>query len=1704
MKTLFLQVILFICCLLLSTSSFAQPNLTYYWKGGTGNFNDANMWWVNSFNSGTTATQSPNSTNTVYFTDAAFSAPGATVTIDISSNCDSMVWENTILPANAPVLAGASTVSLDIYGSFFLTDNMTFSYQGSLRFRSQRTGIETIDCKGKMMRIMRMEWDGTANTEFQLASPVHVEDLNNAKNNLLESQGGFAELLSGTLNFNGQDASFDFFHSFNGNPNRGLILTNSEITLDGYHNRYCWRVDFNATAPNYTTFDATGSHLIFNHYYGYNWFALGEAMTYDRITTQVDPARTSGMYDVYYYIHLGLNEDCVINHFHANARSYLIYTTNSIYINNLYYDDPWGELSYHTSGAPNLYLENIFTPSSCDQFYNMRRISTGGNRMTIHKMTPGTLNFNNILFTGINADISTGNSFVANSSIDGGDNTNITINAPAAAVGPYYFRNMVDNKWHTLGNWFVKTGPATFVPATCLPNANDDVFFDNLSYTSSGSIADVDIDSSAYCHDITFENSIPASSRLDFREILKVFGDIKGCPTIRINRSASPGQIFVYGVGDTIQLNGAEMNLDLFVEKIADYSIVGDYRAPNRIINAGHGNSTLRMESDTLELFRFYPGTLVMDSTQVYLYASDRWSAYDRGGAKTYTGNATFHFQPTNFTAISMRTLPNVIFYAPTYCMYYDMTIQGDLTLLDDGIFGYMYYGNYTTRSRVNVTGSMALYNGDMNLAAGHEYTFSSAVNSFIQVAGDLNAMGDCANPIVLKTSGYATGIIPITVSGAANIQDALVQGLDNTGNPTITAANSIDNGDNSNITFSAGVGQTFYWRADLNDATDFEGDWNDPNHWTTDPTDLVGLGACIPSIRDSVIFDALSFSPSSNGCTVPTGTNYCRSLIFRADARLIGTGTTSGNVVESPTQLHINESLELFTNMTNFDYRGSIHMIGSGDVITNGTVMEIYKIKFDNPTGVWNLQSDIAMDNSWSTSITYARYGILDLSAGTLNTNNYNITIPAQFTSTGTENRTLNLGSSVITHQMNGTYYFHWPNQTEYPWDVRTSTNLVVNAGTSQIIFQDDTRNYVYDKQVYMGDGITYNNVRFEDDDDPIDIYRSSNYAYLDFEGTAYLYDNNSFDSLGLEAGAYYYFGAGNTQTLNAPHGRVNVKNGNSSTFVSMESTVASSTAYLHKDYGYAFCVDFIKVRDVEGTKESNLALVPTGPPTNFQTLHPFLEFQTGLNSDNINNSATGIWAFNLPPLVSPQIVSDDTVNICGITSNMYAPISLTGTSPYFLDYTWTDVGGGSGANTITVNDDDNDPATPFVYDLILPSTAVEIQYNIDVRTSRCGDLTSGTPDDLWVFQSTPNTLIDVVSSASCVLNNESIWRNFLDVTSEKPILAIRDSANATDLSALGQTDIDVYFDGTVQTVSYSGETYPYLQRHWEIVPTTNGPARVRLFFTQQELDALAGAGTFAGTYNGGLNPANEIQVLRYASGTIGVGAADQLAHTVVPVSGTVASPFSATTDVIAIEFDVPSFSHFIIIPTENALLPLELEAFDATALGNKVKLDWKVSNEQNVKHYEIERYRNPFEVEQVLTQTALGKGGEANYEAFDTDPYRGTSYYRVKSVDFDGTVAYSDWKAVEIEGWDVLQVYPIPTKDELVVELTATLNEEVSITVYDALGSQVLIQNAVITAANQQLLTVNVGGLAEGMYFITIRNSAGYTQQRKFIVQD
>lgn len=92
------------------------------------------------------------------------------------------------------------------------------------------------------------------------------------------------------------------------------------------------------------------------------------------------------------------------------------------------------------------------------------------------------------------------------------------------------------------------------------------------------------------------------------------------------------------------------------------------------------------------------------------------------------------------------------------------------------------------------------------------------------------------------------------------------------------------------------------------------------------------------------------------------------------------------------------------------------------------------------------------------------------------------------------------------------------------------------------------------------------------------------------------------------------------------------------------------------------------------------------------------------------------------------------------------------------------------------------------------------------------------------------------------------------------------------------------------------------------------------------------------------------------------------------------------------------------------NIILPIELIDFYIIPIENRNQIIWKVVDEINIKHYDIEKSHDGLSFEKIATVYAQGEVYKiTDYSFLDDDIANRISYYRLKIVDIDEQYSYS-----------------------------------------------------------------------------------------------
>ena len=112
------------------------------------------------------------------------------------------------------------------------------------------------------------------------------------------------------------------------------------------------------------------------------------------------------------------------------------------------------------------------------------------------------------------------------------------------------------------------------------------------------------------------------------------------------------------------------------------------------------------------------------------------------------------------------------------------------------------------------------------------------------------------------------------------------------------------------------------------------------------------------------------------------------------------------------------------------------------------------------------------------------------------------------------------------------------------------------------------------------------------------------------------------------------------------------------------------------------------------------------------------------------------------------------------------------------------------------------------------------------------------------------------------------------------------------------------------------------------------------------------------------------------------------------------------------------------------STVLPVKVSSFTTSLVNNRTQLKWSVGTEDNVNRYEVERSQNGVDFVKVA---AIIANGSSSYQTTDSNPQVGDNYYRLVTIDNDGSRSqYGTIGVVRVGSLAVqnIQVYPNPVK--------------------------------------------------------------------------
>jgi zinc metalloprotease ZmpB len=166
--------------------------------------------------------------------------------------------------------------------------------------------------------------------------------------------------------------------------------------------------------------------------------------------------------------------------------------------------------------------------------------------------------------------------------------------------------------------------------------------------------------------------------------------------------------------------------------------------------------------------------------------------------------------------------------------------------------------------------------------------------------------------------------------------------------------------------------------------------------------------------------------------------------------------------------------------------------------------------------------------------------------------------------------------------------------------------------------------------------------------------------------------------------------------------------------------------------------------------------------------------------------------------------------------------------------------------------------------------------------------------------------------------------------------------------------------------------------------------------------------------------------------------------------------------------------------------VLPVKLILFDARKNDKQTLVLWKTATEESTQSFIIERSADAINYSSIGNVAAAGNSTvEKNYSFTDVAPVGGNNYYRLKSMNVDGSSTYSKIAVVAFTKEISLQLFPNPAHDMLTIKNVFT---NATVYLYDLNGKQVLVKKLAANNSSSNGSSISLSGLPNGVYMIKL----------------
>lgn len=193
---------------------------------------------------------------------------------------------------------------------------------------------------------------------------------------------------------------------------------------------------------------------------------------------------------------------------------------------------------------------------------------------------------------------------------------------------------------------------------------------------------------------------------------------------------------------------------------------------------------------------------------------------------------------------------------------------------------------------------------------------------------------------------------------------------------------------------------------------------------------------------------------------------------------------------------------------------------------------------------------------------------------------------------------------------------------------------------------------------------------------------------------------------------------------------------------------------------------------------------------------------------------------------------------------------------------------------------------------------------------------------------------------------------------------------------------------------------------------------------------------------------------------------------------------PLETAQDISMSAFMKSSLQYFGI----TGILPVTGLEMSVKLSGKKVDITWNTLTEINTKEFDVQRSNDGIHFTSIATKASAGNSSNARKYTFQDElSYAGIYFYRIKSLDNDGRVTFSEVKSVQYDGVSSsLKIGPNPFKNSLQI---TDIKDVKRIDLIDLAGRVVLSKEV----KNGNTIILQTSKLPSGMYQLKASKTDG-----------